>query len=130
MFFKYRVNTFLFMCGSRDRRLVISSSYHTYILFIFNPFFYNIMYLFWLATSYNCPSSWFKCGHTIDDLGTHFFQCLYGSKCTIAHNTLQDIVVAIDWRVEHMFRRRFPTFSFTTPNDEWVSLSLVTIFGL
>ncbi len=53
---KYRVSTSLLMCGSRGRHLVISSSYHTCILFIFNPFFYNITYLSWLATSYNYPS--------------------------------------------------------------------------
>jgi hypothetical protein len=28
------------------------------------------------------------------------------------------------WRVEHMLRKRFPTFSFATFNNEWISLSL------
>jgi hypothetical protein len=43
------------MCGSKGRRLVISSSYHTYISFILDPFSHNTTYLYWLATSYNCP---------------------------------------------------------------------------
>ncbi len=45
----------LFMCGSKGRRLVISSSYHTNISYILNPLSYNIMYPSWLATSYSCP---------------------------------------------------------------------------
>jgi hypothetical protein len=44
------------MCGSRDKRLVINLSYHINILFILSPFSYSITYLFWLATSYSCPS--------------------------------------------------------------------------
>jgi hypothetical protein len=51
--FGYYANMFLFMCGSKGRHLVISSSYHTYILFIFRPFFYSITYLPWLITSYS-----------------------------------------------------------------------------
>jgi hypothetical protein len=27
------------------------------------------------------------------------------------------------WRVEHMFNGRYPTFSFTTLDNEWISLS-------
>ncbi len=54
--FKYHASTSLLMCGSRRRHLVISSSYHTYISFIVNPIFYNIMYPSWLVTSYRCPS--------------------------------------------------------------------------
>jgi hypothetical protein len=53
--FKYRANMFSFMCGSRGTHLVISSSYHTCILFIFDPFSYNTTYLSWFATSYNHP---------------------------------------------------------------------------
>ncbi len=53
--FKHHVNTFPFMCESRDKHLVINLSYHTCILFIFNPFFYSTMLPCWLATSYGCP---------------------------------------------------------------------------
>jgi hypothetical protein len=52
--FKYHANMSLLMCGSKGKRLVISSSYHTCISFIFSSFFSNA-YLSWLATSYNCP---------------------------------------------------------------------------
>jgi hypothetical protein len=55
-FFKYHTNRSPFMCGLRGRHLVIISSYHTCILFILSPLLYNIMYLFWLALSYGCPS--------------------------------------------------------------------------
>jgi hypothetical protein len=34
------------------------------------------------------------CGHTIDDLSTHLFWCLYRSECTTTHSTLWDIVIA------------------------------------
>jgi hypothetical protein len=34
-------------------------------------------------------------GHTIDDLGTHFFWCPWRSEHIVTHNTLQDIVTAI-----------------------------------
>jgi hypothetical protein len=69
--FGYHMSTFLFMCGSTGRHLVISSSYHTNILFIIDPLSHSIMYLFWLATSYSVHLSRCECGHTIDDLSTH-----------------------------------------------------------
>ncbi len=52
--FKYCANTFSFMCGFKGKCLVISSSYHTNISFVIGPLSYNITYLSWLATSYNC----------------------------------------------------------------------------
>jgi hypothetical protein len=52
--FGYHTSTFLLMCKSRGRCLVISSFYHTNILFIISPLLYNIMYPAWFATSYNC----------------------------------------------------------------------------
>jgi len=51
--FRYDVNMFLLMWEFRGRHLVISSSYHTCILFIFSPFPHNTMYSSWFATSYN-----------------------------------------------------------------------------
>jgi hypothetical protein len=36
-------------------RLCSCVSYHTYILFILNPFPYNTTYPFWFVTSYSCP---------------------------------------------------------------------------
>jgi hypothetical protein len=53
--FGYHASMFPFTCGSRGRRLFISSSYDTYISFIISPLFYNTMYLFWLGTSYGFP---------------------------------------------------------------------------
>jgi hypothetical protein len=53
--FKYRVSMFPLMCRSKGRCLVISSFYHTNILFIINSLFYNTMYPSWIVTSYNCP---------------------------------------------------------------------------
>jgi hypothetical protein len=51
--FGNHVSTSPLMCGSRDKRLVINSSYHTHIPFIIGPLSYCTTYLFWLATSYN-----------------------------------------------------------------------------
>jgi hypothetical protein len=36
-----------------------------------------------------------QCGHTIDDLSTHLFQCPCGNERTSAHQTLRNIVVTI-----------------------------------
>jgi hypothetical protein len=47
--FRYYVNTSLLMWRSRHKCLVISSSYHTNILFILNPLLYNAHYIFVLA---------------------------------------------------------------------------------
>jgi len=52
-YFKYHVNMFSPMCGSKH--LVINSSYHTSISSIFNLLPYNTTYLSCLATSYGCP---------------------------------------------------------------------------
>jgi len=54
--FKYHVNMFPLMCESKSKCLVINSSYHMCILFIFSPFLFNTTYLSWLTTSYGCPS--------------------------------------------------------------------------
>ncbi len=64
-----------------------------------------------------------KCGRTIDGLRTHLFQCLCGSEHTTTHDTFRDFVSLLFWRVENMFKRRSPTFSLSTPNDKWISLS-------
>jgi len=125
--FKYHVNTFLLKCGFKGKCLVISSSYHTCILFILNPFPYNITYMSWLATSYDCPS------FTMLVLSYHwwskypFVSMPCESECITTHNTFWDIVITLPWRMEHMFRRRFPTFTLATSNDAWIFLSLETI---
>jgi hypothetical protein len=36
-----------------------------------------------------------KCGHTIDDLGTHLLWCPYKSECMTPHDTFQNIVATI-----------------------------------
>jgi len=36
-----------------------------------------------------------QCGHTIDDLNTHFLECPYRSECTTTHDTFWDIVITI-----------------------------------
>jgi hypothetical protein len=54
--FTYHTNTFLLMCRSRGKRLIINLSYHTCISFIFSPLPYNTRYLSWPTTSYGCPS--------------------------------------------------------------------------
>jgi hypothetical protein len=46
----------LILCKSNHGCLVINPSYHTYILFVFNSLFYNVMYSFWLARSSSCTS--------------------------------------------------------------------------
>jgi hypothetical protein len=124
---KYHVSTFLLVCGFKGRCLVINLSYHTYILFIFNPFFYITSYMSWLATSYDCSS------FTMLMWSYHwwskypFVSVPHRSECTITHDTFWDIIITLLWRMEHMFERRFLTFDLVTYNDEWTSLSPDTI---
>jgi hypothetical protein len=83
------------MCGSKGRHLVISSFY--------TPAFRSFLahFLTTLHTCLNLPHhvvahlSQCKCGHTIDDLCTHLFRCLYMNEHTTTHNTFQDIITAI-----------------------------------
>jgi hypothetical protein len=49
-------------------------------------------------------------------------QCPYGNEHIITHDTLQDIDVAIVWKVEHMFKRRSLSFSLIAFNDKWIFL--------
>ncbi len=102
--------------------MVINSSDRICISFIFNPFFYNTMYPSWLATSYGCPCFTMLCGHINDNLGTHLFRCPCGGECT------RYILGLLFWKVEHMFRRNSPSFSFATPNEGWIFLSLNMTF--
>jgi hypothetical protein len=111
----------LCLCGSRGKRLVINSSYHTCILFIFNPLLYNMTYSSWLATSYNCLSSRCKCGHTIDDVNTHCFGALVGVS---VHDTFRDIVVTIVLEsASHDQREVFQLFPFHT--WWWVDIIII-----
>ncbi len=107
----------------KGRCLVINSSYHTCILFIFNPFLYNTTYMYWLATSYDCSS------FTMLVWSYHwwskypFVSVPHGSECTTTHDTFWGTIKTLLRKMEHMFKRRPLTFAFTTSNDEWISLS-------
>jgi len=119
--FRYHASMFPFTCESKGRHLFISSSYYACISFIFNPLLYNTMYLFWFATFYGFPSFMALSDHTIDNLGTHLLWCPCKSECTTTHNTLWILSQLLFWRMEHMFRGRFPTFSLVTPDNKWKS---------
>jgi hypothetical protein len=94
-FFTYHANMFPFMCGSKGRHLVTSSSY--------TPAFcsFSTHFLTTLHTCFSLPHpmvahlSQCKCGHTIDDLRTHLLRCPYRNEHITTHNTLQDIITTI-----------------------------------
>jgi len=65
---------------------------------------------------------WRQCDHTIDNLDTHLFRCPCRSECTSIHNTFQDIVTLLLWKVKPMFRGRSPNFFLATFDDEWIFL--------
>jgi hypothetical protein len=69
-----------------------------------------------------------QCGHTIDDLSIHLLRCPYESEHTKPMIHFRILLQLMFWRLEHMFNGRSPTFSFATPNNEWISLSLETTF--
>jgi len=54
--FKFYVSMSLLLCMCKGRCVVINSSYHICISFIFSPFPYNTTYSSWLATPYSSPS--------------------------------------------------------------------------
>jgi hypothetical protein len=135
--FKYYASTSPLMCGSKGKRLIISSSYHTYISFIFNPLPYSITYSFWFATSYSCSFFlWCQCGHTIDDLCIHLFRCPCRSEHTTTHDTLWDIIATIvlesgahvQRKVSQLFLRHIQqqVVSSSTTSEPWWTLSLLT----
>ncbi len=120
---------FLLMCESRGRCLVINSSYHICILFIFNPLLTTLCTCLGLPHPIVPHLSQCWCDHTIYDLNTHLFRCPYMNQCIAAHDTFRILSQLLLWKVEHMFRRRSSTFSLATPDDEWISLSLEVSFG-
>jgi hypothetical protein len=110
--FRYHVNMYLLICRSRGKCLVINSSYHTFILSIFNPLLYNITYSSWLTTSYNCPSImvlmwsyhwWFTYSFALMPLSKR----TYNNPWVIHFKILLQLLF---WRVEHMFKGSFPPF--------------------
>jgi hypothetical protein len=52
------------------------------------------------------------------------------NECIVAHNALQDIVIAIALESEAHVQREVSHLSLATLDDEWISLSPKTIFGL
>jgi len=127
--FEHHAITSPLMCGCKGKRLVINSSYHTYISFILNPLSYNITYSFWLVTFYSYPSFTMS-------MWLNHWQFKYASALlpfqewmyNMPQHTLE--YYHNYWRMEQMFRRSSPTFSFTTPNNKWIPLSPNMDFGL
>jgi hypothetical protein len=66
--------------------------------------------------------SWCQCGHTIDDLGTYLLQCPLEVNVRQPTTHFKILFQLLFWKVEHMSRGRFPTFSFTTPENKWIFL--------
>jgi len=115
---------------SRGKRLVISLSYHTNISFIVNPLSYNTIYLSWLSTSYSYPpfimSMWsYQWQSRYPFALVPLWEWTYSSPW----HTFRIMLQLLLWKVEHMFRRKSPTFSFVTFDNEWISLSLEMVFG-
>ncbi len=98
--------------------------YYTNILFIIGSFSYNITNLSWFATSYSCTPLmvlvwsyhwWLRYPFTSMPL----WKWAYNNPWHTSR-----YYCLLFWRVDHMFTRRFPTFSLTTPDDEWIFLLL------
>ncbi len=117
------------MCGFGGKCLVISSSYHIYILFIPNHFFITLCTHLGLPHPIVAYLSWCQCGHTIDDLGTHMLQCPCKNECMATNNTFQDIIVIIVLESGVHIQREVPTFSLATFDNKSISLSLEMTFG-
>jgi hypothetical protein len=119
--FGYHASTSLPMC--KGKCLVISLSYHTSISFIIGPLSYNITYPSWLATSYSGPPfmvlvwsyHWWS---RYSFVSMSQWEWTYSKRTTHFRILLQLLL----WRVEHMFRRRSPSLSFITLDNEWIFL--------
>ncbi len=93
--FRCCANTFLLLCRSNNRGLVINSSYNPFILFIFCPFFITFHIHFGIPHLTILHFSRCQCGHTIDDLGIHLLCCPCGSECITTHDMFRDTIAAI-----------------------------------
>jgi hypothetical protein len=87
-------------------------------MFILRPFSYNIQYLFWYTTSYNCTSFMMLIWSYI----------YYVTRARVS--PLQPMIRSkiplqlLHRKVEPTYKERFLTFSPTTHEDKWILLSL------
>ncbi len=123
MLFGYHTNMFLILCKSSHECLVNSSSYHTYILFVLDSLFYDNTYSPWLVTTYNCTFFtiwtyhwWFEYPFALMPMW-EWAHCNSQYSSIYYHNYLF-------WRVEHMYKKRFPTFFLARLDDKSIFLSL------
>jgi hypothetical protein len=125
------MNTSLILFKSNYKCLVINLSYHTCILFIFDSFLYNVMYPPWSVTFYNYTSFTFLVWTYLVPLIIWVFICF---SAHAGMNTLQPMILfriplqLLFWKVEHMYKNKFPTFSPTIINCELIFLSPQTTF--
>jgi hypothetical protein len=126
---EHHKNKFLILCKSIHGCLVINPSYHTYNLFVFNSFFYNVMYSFWLARSCSCTSFtlpmqtyrwWFRYPFVLGPMW-EWTCCSPQYSLGYCHNYCFK-------KMEHTCKKRFPTFSFSTFGSESIFLSPKTTF--
>jgi len=126
--FRCCANTFLLLCRSNNRGLVINSSYNPFILFIFCPFFITFHIHFGIPHLTILHFSRCQCGHTIDDLGIHLLCCPCGSECITTHDMFRDTIAAIILESGIHVQRDISHLFPTTHKDEWILSSLERIF--
>jgi hypothetical protein len=109
---------------SNYKCLVINLSSHTYILFIFDSFPYNVMYPPWLIASYHYTSFTFLVWTYLVPLIIWVSICF---SVRVGVSTLQPTILfeipsqLLFWKVEHKYRDKFPTFSPTMIIMNWYS---------
>jgi hypothetical protein len=110
------------LCKSNCRCLVINLSYHACIPFVLESLPHSVTYSPWFATSYSCTSFMLLVSICI-------------SAC-VEMSALQPMMLfkilsqLPFWKMEHTYKKKFPTFSFTTLGDKLIFLSLKKTFGL
>jgi len=87
--FKYHLNTFLFMCGSKGKCLVTT----TFAFRLFSSHFLTTLHS--ILRPMIAHLSCYQCGHTIDNLGTHLLWCPCGNERTTIHDTFWDTITII-----------------------------------
>ncbi len=119
--FVYCASMSLFMWRSRDKHLVNNLSYNTNISFIISSFFTS---LHTCLNFLHLPT--FHGVSVVIPLIIQVpisFGALFGMDVQQPTTHFEIFFQLLFWRMEHMFKRRTPTFSIATPNNKWISLS-------
>jgi hypothetical protein len=128
--FWHHASMSLTLCMSNCGCLVINLFYHTYISFVLYSFLFSFPYPPWLATSYSCTFFTLLMWTYHWWFGYPLVWCSCRNEHIITHDFFEILSQLLFWKVDHMYRKRFFTFSPTMINNGSIFLSLKIVFKL